>query len=140
MKALSVRQPWASLIVWGLKTVEIRSWQPTYRGCLLIHAAKTLDERALGRLGLERTPTGALVGKVILADVVRLTPESWNRLAEEHLDVGVFQPNLYAWHFENPCALENPVPYRGDRGLFDVRLSVSEMQVLNAEECPAPHG
>jgi hypothetical protein len=40
MKALSVRQPWASLIASGKKTIEVRSWRTHYRGPLLICAAK----------------------------------------------------------------------------------------------------
>lgn len=41
MKVLSLHQPWASLVAWGIKTIETRSWQTSYRGPLLIHAAKT---------------------------------------------------------------------------------------------------
>lgn len=36
MKSLSIQQPWADLIGQGLKPYEIRSWQTTYRGPLLI--------------------------------------------------------------------------------------------------------
>ncbi len=39
MKALSIRQPWAWLVVNGHKPVENRTWQTRYRGPLLIHAA-----------------------------------------------------------------------------------------------------
>ena len=38
MKCLTVRQPFAALIVAGLKTIECRGWQPRFRGPLLIHA------------------------------------------------------------------------------------------------------
>jgi hypothetical protein len=41
--ALSIRQPWASLIVAGLKPVENRSWRVRYRGPLLIHAGQRVD-------------------------------------------------------------------------------------------------
>lgn len=40
MKALTIRQPWASLIALGVKTIETRSWSTSYRGPLAIHAAK----------------------------------------------------------------------------------------------------
>ena len=40
MRALTVRQPWASLIACGAKTIETRSWKTSYRGSLLIHAGK----------------------------------------------------------------------------------------------------
>ena len=36
MKALSVQQPWASLIADGYKTIEVRSWATKHRGPLLI--------------------------------------------------------------------------------------------------------
>lgn len=40
MKALTVWQPWASLVALGKKRIETRSWSTSYRGRLLIHAAK----------------------------------------------------------------------------------------------------
>ncbi|MFU6893283.1 ASCH domain-containing protein [Pseudomonas aeruginosa] len=40
MKALSIRQPWAWLIVNGHKDIENRSWPTRFRGPVLIHAAK----------------------------------------------------------------------------------------------------
>ena len=45
-KAVSVRQPWAHFVAHGLKSIEVRSWDPGYRGKLLIHASKKLDQRA----------------------------------------------------------------------------------------------
>ena len=41
MRTLSIRQPWAWLIVHGHKDVENREWATDYRGPLLIHASKT---------------------------------------------------------------------------------------------------
>lgn len=38
MKTLSVRQPWASLLVSGLKDIENRTWAPNFRGRIMIHA------------------------------------------------------------------------------------------------------
>lgn len=43
MKALSIRQPWAWLIVHGYKPVENRTWRTSYRGPLLIHAGRAFD-------------------------------------------------------------------------------------------------
>ena len=43
MKALSIKQPWAWLIVMGFKTVENRTWHTKFRGEFLIHAGKTMD-------------------------------------------------------------------------------------------------
>lgn len=47
MKALSLHQPWASLVALGVKTIETRSWSTSYRGPLAIHAAKRTPEYGL---------------------------------------------------------------------------------------------
>ncbi len=41
--ALSIRQPWAWLIINGYKDIENRSWPTNYRGTFFIHASKTFD-------------------------------------------------------------------------------------------------
>lgn len=43
--ALSLKQPWAALVVLGYKTIEIRTWPTAYRGPLLIHASRQSDGR-----------------------------------------------------------------------------------------------
>lgn len=121
-KALSVRQPWASLIVCGLKTVEIRTWSTAYRGLLYIHASKSQDDIAMNRFQLEAPPMGALLGTVELARVEPFTKQMWDELAEKHLDNGAFLSGLYAWHLENARPLAEPVAYRGERSLFPVVL------------------
>lgn len=42
MKALTLHQPWASLVALGVKTIETRSWSTKYRGQLVIHAGRSL--------------------------------------------------------------------------------------------------
>jgi activating signal cointegrator 1 len=62
MKALSLWQPWASAIACGAKRIETRSWETSYRGPLLIHAAKTKDwlpyREIRSDLGSERGEVG----------------------------------------------------------------------------------
>jgi hypothetical protein len=120
--ALSVRQPWASLIVWGLKNVEIRTWNAKYRGPLFIHASRTVDNLALQRFALDNLPTGALIGTVNLTAVESFTETTWDELAEVHLDHGSFPANCYAWHLSNPIPFDEPIPYSGERGLFQVTI------------------
>ena len=50
MKVLTIKQPWATLIMQGDKRFEFRSWKTTYRGDLLIHAGKGIDKEAMKRL------------------------------------------------------------------------------------------
>lgn len=46
MKALSLWQPWATLLAIGAKTIETRSWYTSYRGLLAIHATKAFPRAA----------------------------------------------------------------------------------------------
>lgn len=46
MKAITIKQPWATLIALGEKKFETRSWQTKYRGPIAIHAAKSVDKVA----------------------------------------------------------------------------------------------
>ena len=47
MKALSVHQPWAWLIVNGIKIVENRSWSTEFRGRFLVHAGLTVQHQVV---------------------------------------------------------------------------------------------
>lgn len=113
VKALSIRQPWASLIVAGIKDVENRTRATKHRGPVLIHAAKSFD-LALGYLpeGLLNTsirdlPHSAIIGQADLVDCVQGHPSSWAEEDEWH------------WVLANPKAFDTPVPYPGRLGLFD---------------------
>jgi hypothetical protein len=71
--ALSIKQPWATLVVHGLKTIEVRRWSTPRRGRVLIHAARIPDERPEGWNRLpEHLREAALLGGGILgaAEVV----------------------------------------------------------------------
>jgi hypothetical protein len=65
--ALSVKQPWAALLVSGLKSVEVRSWTTGVRGPLLIHAARVPDSRPEGWAALPAhlAPLARLVGGIV---------------------------------------------------------------------------
>ncbi len=78
MKALSLKQPFAELIVSGKKTIELRKWNTHFRGEFLIHASKIPDKKAMEKFGFEKLPLGFIVGKVKLIDVKKYKNE------EEH--------------------------------------------------------
>jgi hypothetical protein len=71
VKALTIRQPWAELILRGRKPFELRTWRTKYRGPLVIHAAAKVDAWDARHFGLnpENLVTGAFVGFAILKDV-----------------------------------------------------------------------
>lgn len=109
MKVLTVRQPWASLIIGGHKDIENRSWTTHYRGPLAIHAGQATDQgglRACRELLPEVLPHGSVLGIVDLVDVVT---DSRSRWAE---------PGLYHWVLKNPRTLGKPIPVAGKLGLW----------------------
>lgn len=83
---LTVRQPWAHLIVTGQKDIENRSWPTKLRGRVLIHAAKTVDRDAYDSLrpladvampDLADMPRQAIVGSVMIDGCVDHSDSEW---------------------------------------------------------------
>ena len=122
LKAVTVRQPWARLIMDGVKTIEVRTWPPDYLGRILVHAGSKLDEDACDRLRIAREElvTGAILGSVRIVHVFRFTQKSWEQLRPRTLEGGALSRPLLGWSLENPILLEQPLPWRGKLGLFDV--------------------
>ena len=72
MKVITIKQPWASLIAYGYKTYEFRTWKTKYRGDILIHAGKGIDKDAMERfkhLNLDY-PKGEIIAKVRITDCI----------------------------------------------------------------------
>src|SRR5438552_907079 len=87
MKCLSLRQPWAWLLVNGHKDIENRTWKTKHRGPLLIHAGlrpatddeqirKDVWRRFRVRIP-QKLPTGGIVGKVTVTDCVDSSRSRW---------------------------------------------------------------
>lgn len=91
-QALSIRQPWASFIVHGLKPVENRSWPTRYRGPVLIHAGTRPADRFEGEeefwqevlgqpfpedMPAALFPMGGIVGVADIVDCVVAHPSPW---------------------------------------------------------------
>jgi hypothetical protein len=141
MKALSIRQPWAKLIVEGKKTLELRSWTVNYRGPLAIHASQTVEREACVANGLhpDSVTTGAIVGVVDLIDIVELDEAAYIAHRVDHFAPDRFEPPLYGWQLRNAHALPQPRPMRGRMGLFTVADEWLSATVDHAPEPePAP--
>lgn len=69
MKALSLKQPWAELILQGRKKIELRKWNTHFRGNFLIHASKIPDEKGMKRFNFDNLPCGGIVGEATLVNV-----------------------------------------------------------------------
>ena len=69
MKALSLKQPWAELILQGRKKIEVRKWNTKFKGEFLIHTSKIFDKKAMKKFGFIDLPCGFIVGKAKLINV-----------------------------------------------------------------------
>lgn len=132
MKAISLWQPWASLIAVGAKTIETRSWCPPTAVVgqrVAIHAAKRKDELWLCqqppffRYVTGALPLGALVATAVLERCTRMTPELVLDMEIDRPDefaFGDYEPGRWAWQLRDVQALASPVPWPGRQGFFDV--------------------
>lgn len=115
--ALSLKQPWAALLVHGLKTIEVRSWRTFHRGPVLIHAARVPDDRpealaARNRLSGEgqemARQLGGIIGAGELIDLrTYLGVEEFRADQLHHLnDPSWFEPpRLYGFVFAHPTVM-----------------------------------
>lgn len=131
MKALSLRQPWAWLVVHGGKAIENRVWNTSFRGDFLIHAAKgmtkaeyisarnfaaAIDLRFLERVPApEDLPRGGVVGKALLVDVLRPCTIPQNSLFNA-------SPCRHPWHMPEQygfvLANVSELPFRPMKGML----------------------
>lgn len=112
MIALGVRQPWAELILRGIKTIEVRSTGISIRGPIYIYASKkladiTAAETAARKYNLnpDTLPKGFVVGTVEIVDCT---------LCKARDSAAACVPRKYlkkrfAWHLENAKRLEEPL-------------------------------
>jgi hypothetical protein len=112
VKALSVQQPWASLIASGEKTIETRTWGTEHRGDLLICAAKRSKPGAIIPPDL---PTGVALCIVTVADCRPMTADDAKAACCE------LYPRAVSWVLTNVRPVQ-PFAVRGQQRLFEVDL------------------
>src|SRR5579864_4196240 len=95
MKALSVKQPWASLIASGRKTLEIRTWTTRYRGPLVIVASAQPSHEHLPHFKLDDALCGVTVALVELVSVRSATA------ADSEAACWAIPAGVYAWELAN---------------------------------------
>ena len=125
MKALSLKPPWAWLIVHGIKPIENRRWKTNFRGPVMIHQSKTFDYDGLKWIEAnieELIPDymefihhttvarlyspGMIIGQVEITDCVTQHDSPW-----------FFGP--YGFVLTNPQEYEKPIPCKGRLGFFE---------------------
>lgn len=162
MKAISLWQPWASLMAVGIKLNETRHWATSYRGDIAICAAKrsepiSAELRAViwerrdkfpyaGNLEelLSELPRGAVLCVVALHDI-RTTDWERERINPAEFASGNYAPGRFAWRTANLRTLREPVPAVGRQSLFNlppdvearVRAQLKQFPATSIVEAPA---
>jgi hypothetical protein len=148
MKAITLWQPWATLIAIGAKRIETRSWSTTYHGDIAIHAAKNIPQKEIlriMRMTRDEEPFKSVLDKagyyvynslprgcvVAIATLVVCIPT--NKIPSVSLResaFGDFSENRFGWMLENIRPLKNPIQAKGAQGLWE----------WNATLCPRCEG
>ena len=109
IKALSVHQPWASMIALGPKTIESRTWYTYYRGELLICSTKKINDN------YRRLPYGQAL---CIVNLIECRPM---KKSDEPLACCPCLKNLWSWVLRDVRKIE-PFPVIGRQGLFNYQL------------------
>ena len=142
MKALTIYQPWASLIAFGLKHYETRSWTTKYRGPLLIHAGQRRFETARVSHLVWDTPLSIYselpFGKVMcIAELKDCIPADL-LVVNGCIDFrekrwGDFSRGRFAWEFINISRFKKPWDLRGSQNIYNVLdelVTAHELEVV----------
>jgi len=136
MKAITIKQPWASLIIEGLKDVENRTWPTKFRGRVLVHASAAIDKNAIDRISLindelakkikhelicNKLPLGVIIGHVEIVSCLCHTHHSIN-------DTKSIWAEKDAWHWilANPTKIMEPIPAKGKLSFWDYPYVLAE--------------
>lgn len=147
MKALTLTQPWATLVAIGAKKIETRSWNTQYRGPLAIHAAKGYPgaakdmcyqphfKSALLSAGYSvphELPTGVIVATCDLVSTHRVDEMDWVEgkrgwangryfweATEQEKTFGIYDIGRYMWFLANVKKLEKPLPAKGALSIWE---------------------
>lgn len=157
MKAVTIIQPYASLIAEGLKEIETRSWPTKYRGLILIHASANMSReyvdsyynntaisKALKANHQNKThlqlPKGAIVAVAELYDCRRMIysldkteGDYFNYMPMQSFNTpeynfGYYEQGRYAWLLRNIQKIVHPLPAKGQLGLWNLEININAMK------------
>ena len=121
MKVLTIKEPWASLIVNGYKVYEFRSWKTNYRGKFLIHASKAVDKKNMDRFksyDIKINP-GHILGEAEITDCVYSDNNFHKKLLKLDKEVYKNSINLYDLKLENVKKYKKQIEVKGKLGFWN---------------------
>lgn len=127
MKAITLKQPWATLVAEGLKKYEFRTWKYNYRGEIFIHAGAGVDKEAMKRyehLKLDY-PSKRIIAKVVIEDCIKLTPQISSEINMTNpLIYGEKIRDGYAWKLANIEKIYSNQIIPGKQGIWNYEKTV----------------
>jgi hypothetical protein len=142
MKALSLTEPWATLVITGEKENETRSWKTAHRGIVAIHAAKSFPPWAkaylendffkakLARHGFNAQVDfrlGAIIGTVQVVEMIRTEDFAAAIAGTPEALFGDYEPGRWAWKLAGPQRLTKPIPCKGALSLWEVPKEIERL-------------
>ena len=121
MKVLSIKEPYASLIMMNIKKIETRSFKTKYRGELYIHASLSKSNQNSELNKLVSPMYGEIICKCSLVDCVLMTEEFIENLKKENpmeYKCGHYEVGRYAWILEDVKNIE-PIKVKGKLGIWN---------------------
>lgn len=130
VRVISLWEPYATLVVDGVKTIETRTWNWPYEpSWLVIHAARHFAKDVGKRLGItlkQCSPGKELIGMVWVKGSRPLLPEDEKAAC-------FYEPGRFAWLLEASRRFTKPIPFRGPQKFASVERDV----VINVLGCAA---
>lgn len=127
MKVLTIREPWASLIINNYKKYEFRSWKTNYRGRILIHSGLTLEKNHASKFEKYNLNygKGEIIGEATLTDCILVTEEFENNLYKVNPLIYSKSKHTrnYAWKLENVIIYKKRIPCKGKLGLWNYDIN-----------------
>ena len=123
MKVLTIKEPWATLIIDGYKHYEFRSWKTNYRGKILIHAGLSYEKDMKERFKDYNLncSKGEIIGCANLTDCILVNEEFNDELLKKNKTVYGTRNHAqtYAWKLENIIKFNKKIPCKGKLGLWN---------------------
>lgn len=131
MKALTIKEPYASIIMSGLKEYETRSWKTNYRGKIYIHASIKIDDDLKSRNDLQKLvydnnitlKPGYILCEAYLDDCIYMNDMFIKNVSDKEKMVGRYELGRYAWHLSDIRVIE-PVQAKGKLGIWNYDFDV----------------
>ena len=126
MKVISIREPFATLIKDGVKTIETRSWKTNYRGKIYIHSciAKDKIRDSIKPFIKSELKYGYILCSANLVDCIYMDEAFIEKEKKENYNnflCGRYEVGRYAWVLENIEILSNPIPAKGQLGIWNYK-------------------